>query len=80
MATRIRLARYGSKKNPYYRMVVADQRKARNGRFIEIIGHYNPAQGIEAADLKEDRVRHWLACGAQPSDTARQIIKRRLPS
>ncbi len=80
MATRIRLARYGSKKNPYYRVVVADQRVARGGRFIEIVGHYDPKQGIEKADLKEDRVRHWLACGAQPSDTAKQIIRKRLPN
>lgn len=80
MATRIRLARYGAKKNPHYRLVIADQRKARNGRFIEIVGHYDPQKGIAEAHLKEDRIRYWLACGAQPSDTARQLIKKGLPN
>jgi small subunit ribosomal protein S16 len=79
VATRIRLARYGAKKTPYYRLVVADGRTSRDGRFIEIIGHYDPKKGIEQAELKEDRLRHWLACGAQPSDTARQIIRKKFP-
>ena len=78
MATRIRLSRYGAKKNPFYRLVVADQRKARDGRYIEILGRYDPKQGIEKAVLKEDRIQYWLGCGAQPSQTARHIIRKRL--
>ena len=78
MATRIRLSRYGAKKNPFYRLVVADQRKARDGRYIEILGRYDPKQGIDKAVLKEDRIQYWLGCGAQPSQTARQIIRKRL--
>jgi len=78
--TKIRLARYGAKKNPYYRLVVADHRYARNGRFLEIVGHYDPKQGTDQADVKVDRVRYWLEKGAQPTDTARQIIRKRLAS
>lgn len=78
VATRIRLARYGSKKNPFYRLVVADRRFARDGRFLEIVGHYDPKKGTEHAEIKGDRIRYWLAKGAQPTDTARQIIRKRL--
>lgn len=79
MATRIRLARCGAKKKPYYRIVIAENRASRDGRFIEIVGHYDPKKGIEQAHLKEDRLRYWLACGAKPTDTTKQIIRKKIP-
>jgi len=79
VATKIRLARYGAKKKPFYRIVVADERQARDGRYIEILGHYDPKNGIEGADLKADRVHYWLGCGAQTTNTARNIIRKNLP-
>ena len=78
MATRIRLARFGSKKNPHYRLVVADQRAPRDGRYIEILGHYDPQKGIEQATVKSERLQYWLECGAQPTHTAKRIIQKRL--
>ena len=80
MATKIRLARYGAKKKPFYRIVVADERMPRNGRYIEILGHYDPKVGIAGADLKADRVRYWLDCGAQATPTVRHIIRKCVPS
>lgn len=74
MAVHIRLARTGTKKTPFYRIVVADQRSPRGGRFIERLGTYDPRR----ADVQVDsaRVRHWLDCGAQPSHTVLQLLKR----
>jgi len=80
VVTRIRLARYGSKKNPFYRLVVADHRFARDGRFLEIVGHYDPHKGTAHAVLKSDRIRYWLQQGAQPTNTARQILRKSLTS
>jgi len=76
MAVRIRLARHGRKKKPFYRLVVADSRSPRDGRFIEMLGTYDPM--IEPADIKidEERVLHWLSVGASPSDTARGLLKK----
>lgn len=71
MSLRIRLSRSGAKKRPYYRIVVADGRSPRDGRFIERVGTYNPMLAKDAADrvtLKEDRIKHWVSQGAQPSD------------
>ena len=76
MAVRIRLKRMGAKKRPFYRIIVADARAPRDGRFIETLGTYNPLKEPSAVRLHEDRVRHWLACGAQPSDPVRDILKR----
>ena len=73
---RIRLLRVGAKKQPYYRVVVADQRSPRDGRFIEIVGHYNPRTDPPTVDLKEDRVLHWLSVGAQPSDPVARMLKK----
>lgn len=72
MAVKLRLRRMGSKKNPFYRIVAADSRAPRDGRFIEIIGHYNPL----TSDLKldEELAMKWLNVGAQPSDTVRSIL------
>jgi len=73
---RIRLSRVGAKKQPSYRVVVADQRCARNGRFIEIIGHYNPRTEPSTMVIKEDRARYWLDQGAQPSDPVRRMLDK----
>ena len=75
MATRIRLARVGSKKNPIYRVVVADGRSPRDGRFIEIVGRYNPQTDPSTIDLDEAKVKDWLSKGAQPSDPVAKLIK-----
>ena len=77
MAVAIRLARGGSKKRPYYRIVVADSRNARDGRFIEKIGTYNPLLAKDSPDrvkLDADRVSHWLSVGAQPSDRVARFL------
>ena len=75
MAVRMRLARIGSKKNPIYRVVVADSRSPRDGRFIEIIGRYNPQTDPSTIELDETKVKEWLAKGAQPSDPVAKLIK-----
>ena len=68
MAVRMRLTRVGSKKNPIYRVVVADSRSPRDGRFIEIVGRYNPQTDPSTIELDEEKVKDWLGKGAQPSD------------
>jgi small subunit ribosomal protein S16 len=75
VATKIRLARVGSKKNPIYRVVVADARSPRDGRFIEIVGRYNPQTQPSTIDLDADRIRDWIAKGAQPTDSVRRLMK-----
>ena len=74
MATAIRLARRGSKKSPTYRIVVADSRRARDGRFIETIGFYNPLTDPSTIEVDATKAKKWLECGAQPSDTVRQLL------
>ncbi|OFW67049.1 MAG: 30S ribosomal protein S16 [Actinobacteria bacterium RBG_13_63_9] len=74
MATAIRLARRGSKKHPTYRIVVADSRRARDGRFVETIGFYNPLNDPSIIEVDEIKAKHWLECGAQPSDTVRKLF------
>jgi small subunit ribosomal protein S16 len=71
----IRLARFGKKKLPFYRVVVIDKRRPRNGRFVEIVGTYNPLIKPALVKLDAERVKYWLSCGAQPSDTVRSFIK-----
>lgn len=74
---RIRLTRKGTKKKPYYRVVVAERRSRRDGRFVEIVGHYDPRHtSSEAVTLNMDRVHHWISKGAQPSETVRSLINR----
>ncbi len=75
MAVRMRLTRVGSKKNPIYRVVVADSRSPRDGRFIEIVGRYNPQTNPSIIDLDAEKVTSWLAKGAQPSDPVARLIK-----
>jgi small subunit ribosomal protein S16 len=74
MATRIRLRRLGAKKRPFYRVVVADQRAPRDGRFIENIGKYHPLEDPSLIEIDEDRALHWLRVGAQPSDQVRNLM------
>lgn len=73
---RIRLSRQGRKKDPHYRIVVAEKSRARDGRFIEIVGYYNPALQPVRLHLELDRIDYWLEKGAQPSDTVRALIGR----
>ena len=75
MATKIRLTRVGSKKNPIYRVVVADSRSPRDGRFIEIVGRYNPQTEPSTIELDGDKVRDWLSKGAQPTESVRRLLK-----
>ena len=74
MATAIRLARRGGKKYPTYRIVVADSRRARDGRFVETIGYYNPNHDPSLIEVDEAKAKQWLQCGAQPSDTVRKLF------
>jgi small subunit ribosomal protein S16 len=74
MATRIRLRRLGAKKRPFYRVVVADQRAPRDGRFIENIGKYHPLEDPSLIEIDEERALHWLRVGAQPSSQVRNLM------
>jgi len=76
MATRIRLRRMGSNKRPFYRVVVADQRSPRDGRFIEIIGKYHPLSDPSLIEIDEQRALHWLRVGAQPSNQVRNLMAK----
>ncbi|MGZ4270086.1 MAG: 30S ribosomal protein S16 [Solirubrobacteraceae bacterium] len=75
MAVRLRLTRVGGRKDPIWRVVVADQRSPRDGRFIETVGQYNPQTEPSTIKLDEDRVREWLSKGAQPTATVRKLLK-----
>ena len=76
MAVRIRLARHGRKKRPFYRIVVAHSEAPRDGRFIEVLGTYDPLKDPAEIRLNEERVIHWLKEGAEPTDTVRSLLKR----
>ena len=76
MAVKIRLKRMGSKKSPFYRVVVADSRSPRDGRFIETIGTYNPLLRPAEVSINEELALQWLANGAQPSDTVRNLLSQ----
>jgi small subunit ribosomal protein S16 len=76
VAVRIRLRRTGTTKRPAYRVVVADARAARDGRFIEVIGHYNPLTDPPTLRIETDRAAEWLRKGAQPSNTVRHLLAR----
>jgi small subunit ribosomal protein S16 len=75
----IRLRRTGSKKRPFFRVVVTDSRTARDSSFVEVLGFYNPRTNPETLTVKRDRLEHWLKAGAQPSDTIRTLVAR-MPS
>ena len=74
MATRIRLRRMGAKKAPFYRIVVADSRYPRDGRFIEEIGYYDPTKDPVVIKIDEERAKYWVGTGAQPSDTVKALM------
>ncbi len=76
MAVRIRLNKMGAKKRPFYRVVVADSRAPRDGRFIEIIGHYNPIVDPVEIVVDKEKAADWLKKGAQPSDTVKRLLKK----
>jgi small subunit ribosomal protein S16 len=76
MAVSIRLRREGAKNRPYYKVVVADSRSPRDGKFIEIIGTYDPKKPNDNSTLKIERAQYWIDRGAQPSDTVRSLIKK----
>ena len=73
----IRLTRIGSKKRPCYRIVVIEKRRARNGRFLEVVGRYNPLSDPAQIEVNEDRARYWLSKGAKPSGTVRSILRKK---
>ncbi len=75
MAVRLRLTRIGGRKDPVWRVVVADQRSKRDGRVIEIVGHYNAQTEPSTIKIDEDRAQDWLARGAQPTDTVRKLLR-----
>jgi small subunit ribosomal protein S16 len=75
MAVHMRLTRVGSKKNPIYRVVVADSRSPRDGKFIDIVGRYNPQTNPSLIELDEEKVRDWLGRGAKPSDAVGRLLK-----
>jgi len=75
VAVRLRLTRVGGRKNPIWRVVAADQRSKRDGRVLETIGHYNAQTQPSTIVLDEERVRHWLARGAQPTETVSKLLK-----
>ena len=76
MAVKIRLTRKGTKKKPFYRIVAADVENPRDGRFLELLGTYNPMVDPAAVTLKEERIKYWLDEGAKPTTTVKSILKR----
>lgn len=76
MAVKIRLNRMGAKKNPFYRIVVADSRAARDGRFIEVIGNYDPSKQPAVVNVDEAKVLDWMNKGAQPTDTVKNLLSK----
>ena len=80
MSLRIRLARAGTKKRPFYHIVIADSRSPRDGRFIETIGHYNPQTEPSTIMIDEERFQHWVSRGAQPTNTVKQLVRAQAKS
>ena len=76
MAVKIRLRRMGAKKAPFYRIVVADSRFPRDGRFIEEIGYYNPLEKPEVVKIDEEKAQKWIANGAQPTETVKSLLRK----
>ncbi len=72
----IRLARMGARKQPYYRVVVIEKERARNGRSVEVVGHYNPRTNPASVDLQRERIQYWVSKGAQLSDTVRRLLEK----
>lgn len=76
----IRLSRIGKKKHPHYRVVVTEKTRPRNGRFVEIVGTYDPSKKPAAVNLDRERVQYWISKGAQPSDTVRSFLGNQKPA
>ena len=76
MGVKIRLARHGAKKRPFYRVVVADSESPRDGKFLEVVGTYNPVTEPANVSLKEDRIKYWIAQGALPTITVKNLLKK----
>lgn len=76
MSVKLRLARHGSKKNPFYRVVAADTRSRRDGRFLEVVGTYDPQRNPTHVQLDGEKIRSWIAKGAQPTDKVRALIRK----
>jgi small subunit ribosomal protein S16 len=76
MAVKIRLARHGAKKKPFYRIVVADGESPRDGKYLENVGTYNPLLDSAQVTLKSERIQYWMDQGAKPSDTVRNLLKK----
>ena len=76
MAVKIRLKRMGAKKTPFYRVVVADERSPRDGKFIDEIGYYNPLTDPADIKINAEKANKWLSCGAQPTETVRTLLKK----
>lgn len=73
----MRMTRIGSKKRPYFRIVVIDKRRARNGRFLEVLGQYNPIANPVQMEINAERAQYWLSKGAQPSETVQSILRKK---
>lgn len=78
MAVRIRLSRFGRKKHPFYRIVVADAEAKRDGKFLEIVGTYDPMHDPAKVTIKQERLAAWLAMGAKPTDTVKSLIAKQI--
>ena len=76
MSVKIRLARHGAKKRPFYRIVIADSESPRDGKFLENVGTYNPLADPAQVSLKQDRIKYWIDQGAIPTDTVRSLLKK----
>jgi len=76
MSVKIRLARHGTKKKPFYRIVVADSESPRDGKYLELVGTYDPLQDPAVVTVKEERVKYWIGQGALPSNTVKSIFKK----
>jgi len=76
MAVKIRLARHGAKKNPFYRIVIADSESPRDGRYLEAVGTYDPVVNPAKVALKGERIKYWMDQGAKPTDTVKNLLKK----
>jgi len=76
MAVRIRMARYGKKNDPFFRMVVADKERPRDGKFIEVVGHYDPNNKQQKLKADKERIAYWIGKGATPSETVANLLKQ----
>jgi small subunit ribosomal protein S16 len=76
MSVKIRLTRMGRRNRPFYRLIVADARSPRDGRHVEVLGHYDPLTGLDSSQVNEERALYWLGVGAQPTEAARSLLRK----